>query len=255
MRNIATSHRSNWPFSESDRSGNSSDSLRHYAGRYFIPVDCRSDNRNLGSRAKGEIDRQRAVLAKLVAEVAPDRADAISTTLLHAFGSLGRTLSQTLQAQQRVLGDEPHVISLLQSTSCAIEEGLRSDLAATYVTPNDPALGRYLIASIGNLAEETLRVMFMDCACRLLGESDIARGTVDKLTIYPRVILRRALEFGASAILLAHNHPGGSTNPSKGDIDVTRELVKLANAIDIEIEDHLIVTAVGVTSMRRLGLL
>ena len=80
-------------------------------------------------------------------------------------------------------------------------------------------------------------------------------GTVDHTPVYPREIIRRALQLNASAVILVHNHPSGDPTPSRADIDMTREIVALANPLGITVHDHLIVGRNGHASFRALGLL
>ena len=133
----------------------------------------------------------------------------------------------------------------------AMMEGLRSDLRMAPVDPFDPALRRYLIASMGSLADERLRVLFLDSARGLIADEQMQQGTLAHLTIYPRTIFRRALEHNAAAIILVHNHPGGDATPSEDDVEATRKLDRIGRALDVEILDHIIVTATHIHHILR----
>lgn len=122
-------------------------------------------------------------------------------------------------------------------------EALRSDIPQCPIDPSDPALARYLIASMGSLPDERLRILFLDAARRLIADEQLQHGTLAHLAIYPRTIFRRALEHNAAAIILVHNHPSGDPLPSDEDIAVTRKLDQLGLALDVRILDHIVVTA------------
>ncbi len=150
-----------------------------------------------------------------------------------------------------VLGDWPEVGSFLANMRDAMIDGMRSDLRAGQIDPFDPALRRYLIASMGSLSDERLRILFLDTARRLIADEQMQQGTLAHLTIYPRTIFRRALEHNAAAIILVHNHPGGDATPSENDIQATRKLDQIGRALDVEILDHIIVTATGIHHILR----
>lgn len=131
-------------------------------------------------------------------------------------------------------------------------EGLQADLATQPVDPACPKLNRYLMASMGSLPDEVLRILFLDASHRLIADETLHRGSVRQIELYPRTIFRRAMEHGATGLILVHNHPSGDPKPSQSDIDATRKLVDLGLSLDVEIVDHIVVTA---TSARRIGAL
>jgi len=81
------------------------------------------------------------------------------------------------------------------------------------------------------------------------------QGTVDHTPVYVREICRRALELNATAVILAHNHPSGDPTPSRGDIDMTREIVRIAKGLGITVHDHIIIAREGHASFKGLGLI
>lgn len=102
---------------------------------------------------------------------------------------------------------------------------------------------------------EELRLLFLDKKNGLIRDEVMQRGTVDHTPVYPREIMRRALQLNASALILVHNHPSGDPQPSRADIEMTAEIVKLADPLGIVVHDHLIVGRKGHASFRALGLL
>ncbi len=108
---------------------------------------------------------------------------------------------------------------------------------------------------IGNRPREVFAVLFVDHRNHLISYEPLQEGTVDHTAVYPREILRKALDLNASGLLLAHNHPGGSLEASEGDRQLTRQIVTASRAMGITVHDHLIVTAEGHFSFRQAGLL
>ena len=117
------------------------------------------------------------------------------------------------------------------------------------VDPACPKLNQYLMASMGSLQDEVLRVLFLDAGHRLIADEQLHNGSVRHLELYPRTIFRRAMEHGATGLILAHNHPSGDAAPSETDILATRRLSEIGHTLDIEIIDHIVVTASRVYSM------
>ncbi len=129
-------------------------------------------------------------------------------------------------------------------------EGLQADLTTQPVDPACPKLGQYLMASMGSLPDEVLRILFLDASYRLIADEQLHHGSVRQLELYPRTIFRRAIEHGATGLILVHNHPSGDATPSENDIVATRRLSDLGRSLDIEIVDHIVVTA---THARRVA--
>ena len=137
----------------------------------------------------------------------------------------------------------------------AMLHALRTDAFAGPRLADSQSLIDYLFLDMAHLPTERLRVLFLNAANRLLYDETVADGSVSETPIYPREIVRRALETGATALILAHNHPSGDPRPSRGDIEATRRVAEAARALDIRIHDHVIVARSGWTSFRALGLL
>lgn len=122
-------------------------------------------------------------------------------------------------------------------------EVLRGDMRGARIDPLDPKLRQYLIASMGALPDERLRLLFLDGARHLIADEEVQNGSLAQLALYPRTIFRRALELNAAGIILVHNHPSGDPAPSAEDIEVTRKLDLIGRSLDVEIVDHIIVTS------------
>lgn len=187
--------------------------------------------------------------------MAPAEANSLASVLLEEFSSLGRIFAETREAIERVIGSNFDVTDLLHSARNACVESLASELQLRTVKSTDQALIDYLAVSMGSDPEERLRVLFLDRTRRLIGDEVIALGSLSSLTVYPRNIFKRTFELSASAILLVHNHPGGSVEPSQSDIDFTRQIITAAHLLEVEVCDHIIIAGGRWFSFSRQGLL
>jgi len=116
------------------------------------------------------------------------------------------------------------------------------------------ALLDYVRTAMTHSDREEFRVLFLDKKNRLILDEVQGRGTVDHAPVYPREIMKRALEISATAVILAHNHPSGDPTPSQADIDMTQRIVEAGAPLGIVVHDHLIIGAKDVLSLRSLGL-
>jgi len=113
----------------------------------------------------------------------------------------------------------------------------------------------YLNTVLGRERIERFRVLYLDPRNRLLADETLGRGTVNHTPVYPREIVKRALELHATALILVHNHPSGDPTPSRQDIEVTAEVVQAAQALGIIIHDYVIIGNGRWVSLRRDGLM
>ena len=171
------------------------------------------------------------------------------------FGSLAAVLAATPEAQLRVLGAGSPAVRFLGVVHKAMRHALQSQALSGPIIASSQALLDYLSFDMSYLPSERLRVLFLNAQNRLLADETVSYGSIKEAPLYPREIIRRALETGATALILAHNHPSGDTQPSPGDIAATRRLAGLAGALDLELHDHVIVGRSGTTSLRALGVI
>ena len=184
----------------------------------------------------------------------PHAAAELAKRLTAEFGSLSAVLAASPAALGRAIGSEPKAIRFIGKIREAMLCAARQSMATAPVLSDMPALLDYLVLAMADLPQEQVRILFVDAKNRLLHDEVIAVGTVDEVTIHPREILRRALELGAVGLIVAHNHPSGDPQPSRGDITATRRLIDAARALDIVVHDHVIVTRTGHASIRATGL-
>jgi DNA repair protein RadC len=132
---------------------------------------------------------------------------------------------------------------------------LHTEIERRPLLDSPQSIAGYLHAYLSHRPIEEIWVAYLDAGNHLLADEIVGRGTVGEAKLYPRELLRRALEIGATSLILAHNHPGGDPMPSRADIAATRRLRRAAAALDIVLHDHLIVARSGWISFRAQGLL
>jgi DNA repair protein RadC len=193
--------------------------------------------------------RCRSILVDLLRPLG-DSAPAWADSLVAAFGSPAGPL-----AQARALEGGAAAVRYLGTIRDAMIHSLRTEALAGPCFADSQSLVDYLFLDMAYLPTERLRVMFLNTDNRLIYDETMAEGSVNETPIYPREIMRRSLEVGATALILAHNHPSGDPSPSQGDIDATCRVAAAGHALGIAIHDHVIVARSGWTSFRALGLL
>lgn len=151
-------------------------------------------------------------------------------------------------------GAEP-VAAFLVAIRGALAEALKRDVAEGPLLPTSAALVDYLHLRMAWCAEEEFRVLYLNARNILLKDEAVATGTPNEVSVHPRTIVKRALELGATALILVHNHPSGSTDPSQGDVQTTARIVRAARTLDIVVHDHIIIARTGWRSFRQSGLL
>jgi DNA repair protein RadC len=102
---------------------------------------------------------------------------------------------------------------------------------------------------------EALRILFLDKKNQLIADEELQKGTVDHTPVYPREVVKRALELSATAVILVHNHPSGDPSPSRADIQMTQQIVEVAKPLGIAVHDHIIVGKEGHASLKGLRLI
>lgn len=179
-------------------------------------------------------------------------AATLAASLIGEFGSLASVLSAPKRALDRVAG------KAAAGALCAVREAMlhvaRADAFEGPVISNSDALIKYLQLDMATEPVERFRVLFLDAQNRLLDET-VADGSIKQAPVYPREVMRRALQVGATALILVHNHPSGDPRPSRSDIDMTRRIIDAGRELDVTVHDHLVVARTGWTSFRARGLL
>lgn len=196
----------------------------------------------------------RALLAQLLRH-APADPDEVAGRLLSRFGSLAAAASADPCELARVARTGPGALLDLGVLRELAVRLARAEASRRPVITSWSALQAYARAALAHRPREQFRVLFLDNRNRLMLDEFIADGTVDHAPVYPREVVRRALEVSASAMVLVHNHPSGDPTPSRADIEMTRKVVDAARALGLQVHDHIVVGREGVASFRALGLI
>ncbi|MGI8840707.1 MAG: RadC family protein [Caulobacteraceae bacterium] len=175
--------------------------------------------------------------------------------LLARFGSLAGVLGAGLAELRAIDGIGPGAALDLKLVHEATVRMSRGEVAKRPVISSWSALLAYARAAMAHEAREQFRVLFLDKKNQLIVDEVMWRGAVDHAPVYPREVMRRALELSASAVILVHNHPSGDPTPSAADIDMTRQVVEAGRPLKIAVHDHLVVGREGVASFKALGLI
>jgi len=179
----------------------------------------------------------------------------LARALLARFGSFAEVISAPRARLLEVAGVGEAIANHLKIVEAAAHRLAKTKVMGRPALSSWPALLDYCTAAMARAQNEEFRVLFLDRKNRLIADEVQNRGTVDHTPVYPREIIKRALELTASAVILVHNHPSGDPTPSKADIQMTREIVAAAKALSIAVHDHLVVGRGGHASFKSLGLL
>ena len=179
----------------------------------------------------------------------------LAKALLKRFGSLAAVFGADKTALLGVPGMGVASAAALLAVRAAALRLLRADIGGRPVIGSWQALLDYCTAAAGHAAIEEFRLLFLDKKNALMADEIQHHGTVDHTPVYPREVVKRALELGASAIIMVHNHPSGDPTPSRADIDMTRVVAKALAAVGIALHDHLVIGRGRHASFKSLGLL
>ena len=175
--------------------------------------------------------------------------------LLETFGDFNGVLSAPPHRLREVKGLGDAVLTELKIVEAAAHRLARSRVLGKQVLSSWDALLDYCQTSMAHRDTEQFRILFLDRKNVLIADEPQARGTVDHVPVYPREVVKRALELNASAIILVHNHPSGDPTPSQADIDMTAQIQMAADALGITLHDHLVIGKSQELSFRSEGLL
>lgn len=179
----------------------------------------------------------------------------LARRLIDRFGDFNRVLSAEPGQLMQVEGAGPAVVAELKIVEAAAQRLARSKVMNRPVLTNWDALLDYCHTAMAHAPIEQFRVLYLDRKNVLIADEQQARGTVDHVPVYPREVVRRALELNASAMILVHNHPSGDPTPSAADITMTRQIVAASETMGITVHDHIIVGKNRELSFRGTGLL
>lgn len=179
----------------------------------------------------------------------------LAKRLILRFGGFAEVISATPEELQQVKGMGEATVAALKTAQAAALRLMRAQVVNRPAVSSWQALLDYCRSSMAFGKTEQFRILFLDRKNVIIADEVQQTGTVDHTPLYPREVVKRALELGASALILVHNHPSGDTTPSRADIDMTREVVRAASALGLAVHDHVIVGRSGHTSMKAKGLI
>jgi len=196
-------------------------------------------------------------LLELLLTQAIPRGDvkSVAKALIERFGSLGEVLSAAPEALQEIKGVGEAAAVSLKVTRAAGLRLARQQVMNTEAIGSWDQLLDYCKAAMGYEKVEQLRVLFLDRKNVLIADEVQQRGTVDHTPLYPREVVKRALDLGASALILVHNHPSGDPTPSRADVEMTEQVRDAADKLGIALHDHVVIGKNGHASFKSLGLL
>ncbi len=196
-------------------------------------------------------------LMELVLFAAIPRRDVkpLAKELIETFGSFADVIAASRERLLEVDGVGEAVVAQLKIVEAAAHRLAKTRVTGKPALSSWTALVDYCAAVMARNPGEQFRVLFLDRKNVLIADEVQGLGTVDHTPVYPREIVKRALELSASAVILVHNHPSGDPTPSRADIEMTREIAGAARALRIAVHDHLVVSRGGTVSFKALGLL
>jgi len=178
----------------------------------------------------------------------------LAKALIARFGSLAGVLAASPSELKTVPGvGEACARDLKLLHQTALRVGREAVGKRTVITSWSQLLA-YVKLALAHEPREQFRVLFLDKKNQLIADEVMNHGTVDHAPVYPREVMRRALELSSSAVILVHNHPSGDPTPSRADIAMTREVAEAGRSLRIQVHDHLVVGRDGVASFKSLGL-
>jgi DNA repair protein RadC len=179
----------------------------------------------------------------------------LARLLLDTFGDFNRVITASQARLQLVKGVGPAVVLELKLVEAAAQRMMRARVMQKPILSSWDALLDYCHTTMAHRETEQFRVLFLDRKNVLIADEEQAKGTVDHVPVYPREIVKRALELNASALILVHNHPSGDPTPSDADLSMTQQVKDACEALGLTLHDHLIIGKSRELSFRSQGYL
>jgi DNA repair protein RadC len=179
----------------------------------------------------------------------------IAKALLSRFGTFAEVLSAEPERLMEVKGVGEAVATEIKIVHAAAMRLMKGQVINRPLLSTWSAILDYVRAAMAFNDIETFRILFLDKKNQLIADEVQQEGTVDHTPAYPREVVKRALELGASAVVLVHNHPSGDPTPSMADIDMTKRIAEAGAKLGVAVHDHVIVARKGHVSLRQAGLM
>lgn len=196
------------------------------------------------------------ILEYLLATAIPRRdTKPLAKALIARFGSLAGVFNADPGALAGHPGMGETSAAAVRIVSLASRRLARTQAAEKPLLDTWSKLIEYLTIDMAHLSVERVRVLYLDLKNRLIRDEHVADGSIDEAAIHPREVIRRALDLGASALILVHNHPSGNPEPSRADIQMTNRIAEAGRLLSITVHDHIIIGREGHVSLRAKGLI
>ncbi|MBR1544925.1 MAG: DNA repair protein RadC [Alphaproteobacteria bacterium] len=196
-------------------------------------------------------------LLELLLTIAIPRRDVkpLAKELLQKFSTFAGVINAPVSELLKIKGIGETTISMFKIVNLSMARVLMDKAKETSVISNWQELINYCQLNIGNKQTEEFHILYLDTKCHLIKDETHTTGTINTSSVYPREILKRVLEVGASSVIIVHNHPTGDTTPSNADISITRKIKESLKTIDVPLHDHLIVGKGNYFSFKSFGIL
>ncbi len=196
------------------------------------------------------------VIEMLLMQAVPRRdMKPLARTLIDRFGSLAGVLT----ADSRTLAAHPGMgeatAAALKIVSLAARRLARQRVREAPVLSSWQTLIDYLTIDMAHLTRERVRVLYLNARNMLILDDHVGDGSIDEAAIHPREVIRRALDLGATALILVHNHPSGNAQPSRADIEITNRIAEAGRLLGVTVHDHVVIGREGHVSLRAKGLI
>jgi DNA repair protein RadC len=207
--------------------------------------------RSAGSDAVSDYELLELVLFRAI----PQRdVKPLAKSLIEKFGSFGEVVAAPAARLAEVKGLGEAAITELKIVAAAAQRLARGEVKRRPVLSSWSSVLDYCRAAMAFAEKEQFRILFLDKRNQLITDELQQVGTIDHTPVYPREVVKRALELSATAVILVHNHPSGDPTPSTADIQMTKAIVDIAKPLGISVHDHLIVGKDGHASLKGLRL-
>ncbi len=179
----------------------------------------------------------------------------LAKDIIARFGSFAEAISAPIERLKEVKGLGDAAITELKVVQAAAQRLARGQVKDRPALSSWSSVLDYCRSAMAFAEKEEFRILFLDKRNRLIADEQHQTGTVDHTPVYPREVVKRALELSATAVILVHNHPSGDPTPSRADIEMTKAIVEVAKPLGIAVHDHLIVGKDGHASLKALKLI
>lgn len=179
----------------------------------------------------------------------------LAKELINRFGSFSEVITAPAEQLKENSGVGDTVVTAIRLVEAAAQKLAQGKIMDKPVLSNWQSLIDYCQIQLGHKKKEQFRILFLDRKNRLIADEMQQEGTIDHTPVYPREVIKRALELHATAIILVHNHPSGDPTPSRDDVEMTKNIKEAGKQLGVMLHDHLIISKSGQTSLKTMGLI